>query len=81
MAKINIHDAKTRLSRMVEEVESGKEIVIARAGKPVARLVPFKLKGAPRRKGLLKGKIKISDAFYKPLPRDVIAAFEGKLPE
>ena len=81
MTKINIHDAKTRLSRLVEEVETGEEIVIARAGKPVARLVPIKAKGIPRRKGLLKGEIKISESFYKPLPEEVIAAFEGKMHE
>ena len=81
MTKINIHDAKTRLSRLVEEVETGEEIVIARAGKPVARLVPIKAKGILRRKGLLKGKIKISESFYQPLPEEVIAAFEGKMHE
>jgi prevent-host-death family protein len=78
MTKINIHDAKTRLSRLVEEAETGEEIVIARAGRPVARLVPIKMKGIQRRKGLLKGKIKISERFYKPLPEEVLAAFEGK---
>jgi prevent-host-death family protein len=75
---VNIHEAKTQLSKLVEEVEGGREIVIARAGRPVARLVP--LAAAVRRKqlGLLRGKIRVSADFDAPLPDDVLAAFEGK---
>ena len=80
MEKVNIHKAKTQLSRLVENAAAGEEIIIAKAGKPVARLVGFKHRAAPRRKGLLKGKIKIHDDFYKPLPEEIIAAFEGKPP-
>ncbi len=63
MRQVNIHEAKTHLSRLLEEVEGGEEIVIARAGKPVARLVPNLPNGAPRKPGFLKGKIKILDGF------------------
>ena len=75
---VNIHAAKTHLSRLIERVEAGAEIVIARAGKPVARLVP--VEPVPRRKrlGLLKGQIRIGADFDAPLPDDVLRAFEGR---
>jgi len=77
MEKVNVHDAKTHLSRLLEEVSGGAEIVIAKAGKPVAKLVPFG-HGERRKPGFLKGKIKISPDFDAPLPDRVIDAFEGK---
>lgn len=77
MRQINIHEAKTHLSRLVEDVVRGDEIVIAKAGKPVARLVGIETDHAPRRRGLLKGKIWIADDFDAPLPADVLASFEG----
>jgi len=75
---INIHEAKTHLSRIVDEVAAGSEVIIAKAGKPMARLSP--LTGIPRAKklGLLKGKIKVPDDFNAPLSEDVIADFEGR---
>jgi prevent-host-death family protein len=75
---INIHEAKTHLSRIVDEVAAGSEVIIAKAGKPMARLMP--LTGIPREKklGLLKGKIKVPDDFNAPLSEDVIADFEGR---
>jgi prevent-host-death family protein len=78
METINIHAAKTHLSRLIERVEAGAEIVIARAGKPVARLVP--VEPAPRRKrlGLLKGQIRIAANFDAPLPDDLLDLFEGR---
>ncbi|RJQ46660.1 MAG: type II toxin-antitoxin system Phd/YefM family antitoxin [Gammaproteobacteria bacterium] len=81
MGKVNIHDAKTRLSRLVDEAAMGEEIIIAKSGKPVARLVPIKPAAVPRRKGLLKNKIKIHPDFYRPLPEQVLAAFEGRMPK
>jgi prevent-host-death family protein len=75
MRQVNIHEAKTHLSRLVDEAEQGEEIVIARAGKPVARLVG--LAALPRRPGLLKGRIVIAEDFDAPLPDDMLAAFEG----
>ena len=78
MGKINIHNAKTNLSRLIEKAAKGDEVVISRAGKPVAKLVPIKTAAPRRRKGLLKNKIKLRPGFYKPLPDEVIAAFEGK---
>ena len=78
MGKINIHNAKTNLSRLIEKAAKGDEVIISRAGEPVAKLVPIKTAAPRRRKGLLKNKIKIRPGFYKPLPDEVIAAFEGK---
>jgi prevent-host-death family protein len=77
MVEVNVHEAKTHLSRLLARVAAGEEIVIARAGKPVARLVPFrKLKGK-RALGIDKGLYVIPDDFDAPLPDDMLAAFEG----
>lgn len=78
MEQVNIHHAKTHLSRLLERAGSGEEIVIAKAGKPVAKLVPMPPSRPGRKKGLMKGKIKISKEFDKPLPKKVQAAFERK---
>jgi prevent-host-death family protein len=75
--QVNIHEAKTHLSRLVEDVANGEEIVIAKAGKPMARLVALEPRSAPRQFGLLKGKIHIADDFDAPLPDDILASFEG----
>ena len=63
---VNIHDAKTHLSRLVERVEAGEEIVIARGGKPVARLVPLGLRTRPRQLGTLRGKIRLAPDWDSP---------------
>ncbi|OGY09497.1 MAG: hypothetical protein A2782_04395 [Candidatus Blackburnbacteria bacterium RIFCSPHIGHO2_01_FULL_43_15b] len=59
----NIHEAKTNLSKLLEQVAQGKEVIIAKAGKPVARLVPHKEELQPRMPGALKGKISVPDDF------------------
>ena len=64
--------------KLVDRAGAGEEILIAKAGKPVARLVPLREKRKPRKKGLLKGKIRIADNFDEPLPEEVLASFEGK---
>lgn len=63
MQIINIHQAKTQLSKLLEQVLAGEEIVIAKAGKPIAKLVTFKQDLQPRKPGLLKGKIEVPDDF------------------
>ena len=63
LGKVNIHHAKTHLSRLIEDVASGNEVLIAKGGKPMARLVPLGRDDSPRRPGLLKGKLKIADEF------------------
>lgn len=75
---VNIHEAKTQLSRLVEEAAGGREIVIARAGRPVARLVPLASPVRRKQLGLLRGKIRVSADFDAPLPDDLLDAFEGK---
>ena len=72
-AQVNVHEAKTQLSRLLERVEAGEEIVIARGGKPVARLVP--LERGPRDLGRMRGRIVVGDDFDAPLPPDVLAGF------
>lgn len=78
MATINIHEAKTHLSRLVEEANAGEEITIAKAGKPVARLVALAPPRQVRKPGFLKGKIRIAQDFDASLPAGLLDAFEGK---
>jgi prevent-host-death family protein len=76
MKTVNIHAAKTHFSALVEEAAAGEEIIIAKAGKPVARLVPLEKKNDRSRTfGMLKGKIRISDDFDGPLPRGILRCF------
>lgn len=76
METVNIHQAKTHLSRLVQRVEAGEEIILARGGKPVARLVPLAQPGERRQFGRMKGMIRVADDFDDPLPDDIISAFE-----
>jgi prevent-host-death family protein len=78
MRTVNIHAAKTHLSRLVEAAAGGEEIIIAKAGKPIARLGP--LAGAPRARtlGILAGKLHVPDDFDAPLPNEVLDGFEGR---
>lgn len=73
---VNVHDAKTHLSRLLDRVAAGEEIVIAKAGRPVAKLVP--IERAKRRPGRLKGRLRIARDFDQPLPEAVLREFEGK---
>lgn len=68
---VNIHAAKTQLSRLVEEAAAGQEIVIAKAGRPVARLVPLEARHSRRRPGTMRGRIRIGKDFDAPLPPDI----------
>lgn len=76
MQTINIHEAKTHLSKLLENVMHGEEIIIAKAGKPIARLGPFMSTTPNKRFGLLKNKIKISDDFDAPMPNNILDDFE-----
>jgi prevent-host-death family protein len=71
---VNIHEAKTHLSRLIERVEAGEEITLARAGRPVARIVPFRPKREPRMPGILKGKIWLAPDWDSPEVNAEIAA-------
>lgn len=72
---VNIHEAKTNLSRLLEKVHSGEEVIIAKSGKPYARLCPLEPMG-PRVPGLLKGTL--DESFFEPLPDEELAAWEVK---
>ena len=76
MVTVNVHEAKTNLSRLLARVEAGEEVIIARNGKPVAWLVPAKTRAKPQF-GSWKGRIKIDDSFFDPLPEEELAAWEG----
>jgi prevent-host-death family protein len=75
----NIHQAKTELSRLIERAEAGEEVVIARAGKPVAKLVAYHDSEGPREGGQWRGRVRIAEDF-DDLPDDIAAAF-GMVPE
>lgn len=77
MPTINIHEAKTHLSRFVEQAASGEEIIIAKAGKPMARLVPLRSIPSHRSLGLFKGQLNVPDDFDAPLSDEVIELFEN----
>jgi prevent-host-death family protein len=69
----NIHEAKSQLSKLVEQAERGEEVIIARAGKPVAKLVPYRLNDEPRQGGQWRGKVRIAKNFDE-LPKDIAQA-------
>ncbi len=74
---INIHEAKTHLSRIVDEVAAGKEFILAKAGRAMARIVPLEPKPQKKKFGRLKGKFTVPVDFNAPLPEDELAGFEG----
>ncbi|HEV2719812.1 MAG TPA: type II toxin-antitoxin system prevent-host-death family antitoxin [Thermoanaerobaculia bacterium] len=77
MRQVNVHEAKTGLSKLLEDVEAGERVVIARAGKPVAVLVPFKAAVKRRKLGQFAGQVKIHEDFDE-LPDDIAEAFGAK---
>ena len=79
MAWHGVHEAKTNLSKLVEEAEAGEEVVLARAGKPVVRLVPVH-PVRKRKLGQWKGKVRMSEDFDAPLPEGVLREWEGRRP-
>lgn len=75
---LNLYQAKTQLSRLVDRAAAGEEIIIAKNGKPLARLMPLEEAREPRKPGLLKGKIWIADDFDDPLPPEILRGFMGE---
>lgn len=73
---MTVHQAKTHLSKLLQRVEAGEEIVIARGTRPVARLVPY-TETRPRQFGLDRGRFTVPDDFDAPLPEEVLGSFEG----
>ena len=76
MIKVNVHKAKTNLSRLLAKVEAGEEVVISRRGTPVARIARIRKQGK-RQFGSMKDRIKLDDSFFDPLPEEELAAWEG----
>jgi prevent-host-death family protein len=76
MVRVNIHEAKTHLSRLIERAARGEEIVIARAGQPVARLTAIPEQSPERRFGVMNGRAVVDDRFFEPLPEEELAAWE-----
>jgi prevent-host-death family protein len=75
--KVTIHAAKTTLSKLIERAQAGEEVIIARGDVPVARLVPVAAQLPKRRPGTLRALMKVTDAFFEPLPAEELAAWEG----
>lgn len=73
----NLYDAKTNLSQLVDRAAAGEEIIIAKNGVPLARLVPLREQTAPRRPGGWEGRVVVAEDFDAPLPADLLAAFGG----
>lgn len=78
METVQLHDAKARLSELVDRAQAGEEVVISRHGRAVARLVSCVAKGGTRRLGVLRGRIRFRRGWDEPLPDDLLAAFEGR---
>lgn len=74
---VNVHEAKTHLSKLLERAHRGETIVLAKGGKPYARLVPLEA-SRPRKPGALKGKFKLTKAFFEPLPEEELRLWEGR---
>jgi prevent-host-death family protein len=77
MTTINVYAAKTQLSRLLDQVEKGDEVIITRSGRPIAKLTSLKRSRSPRKLGALKGRIRIGRDFDAPLPPEILDAFEG----
>jgi prevent-host-death family protein len=78
MTTVNVHAAKTNFSRLVDRAAAGEEIIIAKAGEPVAKLVPLSAPREKRRLGLLAGRAVIPPDFDQPLPDEVLDDFEAR---
>jgi prevent-host-death family protein len=76
--KVNIHEAKTTLSRLIARAQAGDDVVIARDNVPVARLVPIRAAPVQRKPGTLRGVVRIPKSFFEPLPPEELDAWEGR---
>ena len=81
MIRLNIHEAKTHLSRYLPLLEAGETIILCKRNVPIAEIKSIeKRRTQPRKLGLAKGQFEVTDAFFEPLPEDLLAAFEGREP-
>ena len=77
MKIVNIHQAKTTLSQLLESALAGEDVIISKAGKPLARIIPYQLEKKPRTPGYWKDRVKMADDFDAPLPAEILAGFLG----
>lgn len=75
--QVNVHEAKTQLSRLLEQALAGEDVVIMRSGKPLVRLAPVEMAPSRRKLGSAKGDFVVPDDFNEALPEEVLAGFEG----
>ena len=81
MIRLNIHEAKTHLSRYLPRLEAGETIILCKRNVPIAEIKPIqKRRTKPRELGFMKGQFEVTDAFFEPLPEELLAAFEGREP-
>ncbi len=78
MTRVTVHEAKTHLSRLLEEVEKGGEVIISRRDKPIARLVPIEAKRLERKPGRFAGQFELGPAFFEPMSDDELARWESR---
>ncbi len=79
MIRLNIHEAKTHLSRYLPALEAGETIILCKRNVPIAEIRPIAPKRTkPRELGFMRGQFEVTDAFFEPLPEDILAAFEGR---
>lgn len=78
MKIVNIHEAKTTLSQLLESVIAGDEVIISKAGKSLARLIPYQIDKQPPTPGYWKGRVKMAEDFDEPLPPEILAGFMGR---
>ena len=78
MSTYNIHEAKSQLSKLIDAMQQGETVIIAKAGKPVAVLGPLRTAGPKRVRGVLKGQVKLGPEFDEALPAEVLESFEGR---
>jgi prevent-host-death family protein len=78
MTTVNVHAAKSQLSRLLDAAAAGEEVIIAKAGKPIAKLVAIEQKKERRKLGTLAGQFRVPDDFDDPLPDEIVDAFEGR---
>jgi len=82
MIRLNIHEAKTHLSRYLPRLEAGETIILCKRNVPIAEIKPIEKRRTKRRElGFMRGQFEVTDAFFEPLPDDLLAAFEGREPD
>lgn len=80
MVIVNIHEAKTHFSKLIQQVVNGEEIIVAKSGVPLIKMIPYEKSSTSRKGGQLKGMMLVKDNFDEPLPREYLKSFYGEEP-